>query len=89
MSTAYQLMAGDAYAGPDKVKTNKKKGADTMKKTKESNIPKVTNINDLSSTKILWHLVTRHKFFIAVLYGVTITALYIMRGLPIALNNMR
>lgn len=87
--SAYELMAGDPYAGPAKVKHNKKKGEDTMKKAKESNIPRVTNINDLSTSKIIWHVVARHKFFIAVLYGAIITIMYIMRGLPIAIANLR
>jgi len=86
MST-YELMAGDPYATA-RVKTNTKKGVSTMKKAKESNIPQVTNINDLNTSKIIWHIVTRHKFFIAVAYGVFITVMYIMRGLPIALSNL-
>ncbi len=87
--SAYELMAGDPYATPARVKTNKKKGADTMKKAKGSNIPRVTNINDLSTAKIIWHVVTRHKFLLAVTYGAIITALYIMQGLPVAINNIR
>lgn len=86
--SAYELMAGDPYA-PAIAKHNKKKGADTMKKAKESNIPRVTNINDLSTGKIIMHVVLRHKFLIAVTYGAIITALYIMQGLPIAVANLR
>lgn len=86
----YQLMAGDPYGDTAKVKTNKtKKGAKTMKRANNGNVPRVTNINDLSTSTIIWHLVRKHKFTIAVLYGVVMTTLYIVKFLPPAINSIK
>ena len=45
-------------------------------------------LSQVSFGQIVWYEVRKHKFMLAVLYGILITSMYIMNGLPIAIHNV-
>ena len=80
------LMSDYLLLDTDPKQVNRVKGVKTMSK---NNVPKVTNINDMRTSSILWFVTKKHKFEIAVLWGVVITTLYLVQFLPTAINNVR
>lgn len=85
----YEYMDGDpARRGADKTKKNKRKESIAMlrKKNKE---PKSTNINDMTSRAIVWHLVYKHRVGILILALVLSWTAFIVTRAPVAMQAIQ
>lgn len=49
--------------------------------------PKVSNINEMDTLHIIWHVVYRHRVILLILSNVTTLLLWLMQQAPVAFSN--
>lgn len=73
----------------DIAKTKKERDNMTDYKNTGKRVKAIDDIlGQVSFGQILWYEVRKHKFMLSVAYGLAITALYVVNGLPIAIHNV-